>query len=109
MSKNPGKRFEEDIKASANNQGLFILRLNDSSLSWQHEKTSRFTAENPYDFIMFCQPNLFCLELKKLEHYVDPSFYYYFFICYFLLFSIEALIKLSNSGCGLVGRDLNSG
>ena len=65
MSKNPGKRFEEDIKASANNQGLFILRLNDSSLSWQHEKTSRFTAENPYDFIMFCQPNLFCLELKS--------------------------------------------
>ena len=34
MSQNTGKRFEEDIKASANNQGLFILRLNDSSLSW---------------------------------------------------------------------------
>ena len=58
MSKNPGKKFEEDIKSSANTQNIFILRLNDSSLSWQHEKTSRFTAENPYDFIMFCDPNL---------------------------------------------------
>ena len=65
MKKNPGKKFEEDIKASADNQGLFILRLNDSSLSWQHEKTSRFTAENPYDFIVFSEPNLFCLELKS--------------------------------------------
>ena len=65
MSKNPGKKFEEDIKSSANIQNIFILRLNDSSLSWQHEKTSRFTAENPYDFIMFCEPNLFCLELKS--------------------------------------------
>lgn len=65
MAKNPGKKFEEDIKNSAENQGLFILRLNDSSLSWQHEKTSRFTAENPYDFIMFEMPNLFNLELKS--------------------------------------------
>ena len=65
MSKNPGKKFEEDIKSSANTQNIFILRLNDSSLSWQPEKTSRFTAENPYDFIMFCEPNLFCLELKS--------------------------------------------
>ena len=65
MSKNPGKKFEEDIKSSANIQNIFILRLNDSSLSWQPEKTSRFTAENPYDFIMFCEPNLFCLELKS--------------------------------------------
>lgn len=65
MSKNPGKKFEEDIKSSANIQNIFILRLNDSSLSWQHEKTSRFTAENPYDFIMFYEPNLFCLELKS--------------------------------------------
>lgn len=65
MAKNPGKKFEEDIKVSAENQGIFILRLNDSSLSWQHEKTSRFTAENPYDFVMFQPPNLFCLELKS--------------------------------------------
>lgn len=65
MSKNPGKKFEEDIKSSAMMENIFILRLNDSSLSWQHEKTSRFTAENPYDFIMFFKPNLFCLELKS--------------------------------------------
>lgn len=68
MAKNEGKKFEEDIKSSAQSQNLWILRLNDTSLSWCHEKQSRFTAENPYDFLVFEKPNLFCLELKSTKY-----------------------------------------
>lgn len=50
---NDGKIFEKDWKDSAIKQEIFILRLNDSSLSWQHEKQSRFTVENPCDFVQF--------------------------------------------------------
>jgi len=65
---NKGKKFENQFKISANKDGLFIIRLNDSSLSWEHEKTSRFTAENPCDFLLYYSGKLFPLELKSTEY-----------------------------------------
>lgn len=65
---NDGKIFEKDWKDSSIKQEVFILRLNDSSLSWQHEKQSRFTVENPCDFIQFINGTLFTLELKSTKY-----------------------------------------
>ena len=65
---NDGKIFEKDWKDSAMKQGVFILRLNDSSLSWQHEKQSKFTLENPCDFIQFSSGILYALELKSTKY-----------------------------------------
>ena len=66
--KNEGKKFEEDVKNSAINQNIWIIRLNDSSLSWQHEKTSRFTVENPADFLVYQKPNLLAVECKSTKY-----------------------------------------
>ena len=64
---NLGKKFERQWKISADNQEVFCLRLNDSDLSFNQNKElrSRFTMQNPCDFIMFNQGNLFALELKS--------------------------------------------
>lgn len=63
-----GKIFEQQFKTSAMKEGLFILRLNDSSLSWQHERTSKFTVENPCDFILYYNGYLFPVELKSTQY-----------------------------------------
>lgn len=65
---NKGKKFETNWRNSATNQELFILRLNDTSLSFVKEKNARFTCENPCDFIMFYERVLFPLELKSTEY-----------------------------------------
>lgn len=68
MAANEGKKFEKDIKESCENQGIWIIRLSDSSLSWQHERTSRFTVNNPCDFLAFQKPNLFAIECKSTKY-----------------------------------------
>lgn len=68
MATNEGKKFEKDIKESCENQKIWILRLSDSSLSWQHERTSRFTVDNPCDFLVFQKPNLFAIECKSTKY-----------------------------------------
>ena len=78
MAANEGKKFEKDIKESFENQGIWLLRLSDSSLSWQHEKTSRFTVNNPCDFLAYNKPYLFALECKStkyrsLSFTIDPK------------------------------------
>lgn len=67
MSKNPGKIFEGDIQDSAKKQGIWVLRLNDTSLSWMKEKNMRFTPTNIADFIIYKYPNLFLVECKSTE------------------------------------------
>ena len=67
MSKNPGKRFEEDIQKSVP-EHWFCYRLKDSSGSWSNDKSkSRFTPTNMSDFIVFNTDEnlLFGLECKS--------------------------------------------
>ena len=65
--KNAGKKFEQLWKQSAEKQDLFILRLNDSDMSFNPNKElrSRFTLKSPCDFIMFYNGHLFMLEMKS--------------------------------------------
>ena len=65
MAANKGKKFEKQFKESANNDKLFILRLNDTDLSFNGNEHSRFTLRNPYDFLVYEYPNIFCFELKS--------------------------------------------
>ena len=65
--KNAGKKFEQLWKQSAEKQDLFILRLNDTDMSFNQNKElrSRFTLKSPCDFIMFYDGHLFMLEMKS--------------------------------------------
>lgn len=65
---NKGKIFERQIKLSAERQNLFILRLNDTDLSWAKSEKSKFSAKSPCDFILYNYPNIFFLELKSTEN-----------------------------------------
>ena len=53
--KNAGKKFEQLWKQSAEKQDLFILRLNDSDMSFNPNKElrSRFTLKSPADFVLY--------------------------------------------------------
>ena len=64
---NKGKKFERHFKESAISQDLFILRLNDTELSFMTNRQARFTPKNPCDFICFYDGKLFMLELKSTE------------------------------------------
>lgn len=67
---NKGKKFERNFRDSAIDQGVLIVRLNDTNLSFipGKEKNSRFTADNPCDFILYEKPNIYFLELKSTEY-----------------------------------------
>ena len=65
---NMGKRFERNFKESALQDGLFILRLNDTDTSFNHRDGMRFTPTNPADFIAFLDGELYLLELKSTEY-----------------------------------------
>ena len=65
---NKGKVFEKDIKDSAKAQNIWILRLNDTSLSWVKEKTARFTPHNVCDFLVYQKPFLFAWECKSTTY-----------------------------------------
>ena len=65
---NMGKRFERNFKESALQDGLFILRLNDTDTSFNRRDGMRFTPTNPADFIAFLNGELYLLELKSTEY-----------------------------------------
>ena len=67
---NKGKKFERNFRDSAIDQGVLIVRLNDTNLSFipGKEENSRFTADNPCDFILYEKPNIYFLELKSTEY-----------------------------------------
>lgn len=61
--KNTGKVFEEQIKKSIPDDAYYY-RLKDSSSSFSHDGSSRFTPKNPFDCFVFYKQTLFTLELK---------------------------------------------
>ena len=63
---NKGKAFEKDFQEAVKNDELFVLRLHDTSLSWQHEKTSRFQPETPVIFWYMNFPIYLLLSVKAL-------------------------------------------
>lgn len=65
MTKNVGKRFEEDVKKSMPSDCL-IIRLPDPPQSFVKSKTTRFSHKNPCDYICYNSEDgkLWCLELK---------------------------------------------
>lgn len=69
---NKGKKFENNFKESALKYNLFILRLNDTELSFMKNREARFTPMNPCDFICFKDGFLFMLELKSTEYNSIP-------------------------------------
>ena len=69
MRPNLGKKFEQDIRAFAIKQGLWVLRIQDSDLSWAGGN-SRFTNPNPCDCLIFESDTrtLFVVEEKSTIH-----------------------------------------
>lgn len=65
--KNAGKKFEQLWKQSAEKQDLFILRLNDSDMSFNPNKElrSRFTLKSPADFVLYGYSHLYLMEMKS--------------------------------------------
>ena len=61
---NSGKDFEAQWKASVP-EDVLIQRMSDPAQSFFGGSTARFSPNNPYDFFMYREPNLFCLELKS--------------------------------------------
>lgn len=70
QKKNPGKIFEANWKMRSEKQGILTIRLKDSDLSFNpnRELRSKFTAENPCDFVQFYKGHLFTLELKSTKY-----------------------------------------
>lgn len=65
--KNEGKLFENDFAKSF--KDIFILRLKDSASGWNNGNMSRFTVNNPCDFISINIYNnkVLLLELKSFN------------------------------------------
>lgn len=62
---NPGKRFENDFKASVP-EGVYYLRLHDSAIGFDIEhSTQRFAIKSPYDVVLCRDGQMYALELKS--------------------------------------------
>lgn len=61
---NPGKKFEQNFSKSIPDY-VYFLRIKDSSSSFSPNSKSRFTPNNPYDFLLFYNCFLFPMELKS--------------------------------------------
>ena len=69
MSKNVGKRFEEDVKSSIPDYCL-LIRLPDPPHSFTKRSDTRFSIKNPCDYILFdsSSKTLFPIELKTTKY-----------------------------------------
>ena len=69
MAKNSGKVFEDNFKKSVPDYCL-LQRLNDSPQSFKQSNLTRFTPDNPCDFLLFDSIShiLYCLELKTTKY-----------------------------------------
>ncbi len=69
MSKNVGKRFEEDVKFSVPDYCL-LIRLPDPPHSFTKRSDTRFSIKNPCDYILFdgVSRTLFPIELKTTKY-----------------------------------------
>lgn len=61
---NPGKKFEINFSKSIPSD-IYYLRIKDSATSFSPNSKSRFTSNNPYDFLLFFKGFLFPMELKS--------------------------------------------
>ncbi len=114
MSKNPGKKFEEDFRKSCKKiPSLFYHRLKDGTSSWgSSESRTRFQCNNPCDVFLYKFPILLALELKhingkslpfsnirenQIKELTEFSSKYYGIICGFLVMfsSVERCYFLS--------------
>lgn len=66
---NIGKLFEQQFKKSVPSN-CYLLRLNDPPQSFIKSSTTRFSPNNPFDFILFDTTNrlLMCVELKTTKY-----------------------------------------
>lgn len=64
-----GKLFEQDIKNSAEKQGLYFLRLKDSSQSFEQMNQIKggYSWNNPYDCLIYGENKLFAIEMKSTK------------------------------------------
>lgn len=72
---NKGKVFEQEWRKSSENQNLLIIRLADSDMSFNPNKElrSRFTVQQPCDYIMHYNGHIVFLEMKS-THFKSVSF-----------------------------------
>jgi penicillin-binding protein-related factor A (putative recombinase) len=63
LSKNPGKEFEEQLKQSAKDQGIFFYRIKD--VPTMMLKPNAKVSQNNFDSFIYKKPNLFPVELKS--------------------------------------------
>jgi hypothetical protein len=61
---NVGKRFEEDFSHSIKSD-WFCHRLKDTAQSYNNSKDTKFSWDNPFDYMLFNGDTLYCLELKS--------------------------------------------
>lgn len=104
---NKGKIFENDLKDSAKEQELFILRIHDTSLSWIKEKQAAFTPKNPCDFLIYRKPYLFFIEAKSTKSVsmgfeIDPLAGDNAMIKAHQIKSLTEMCKIDGIFCGLV-------
>ena len=64
MTKNVGKIFEEDFSNSVESD-WFCYRLKDAAQSYNNSENTKFSWDNPFDYILFNGSTLYCLELKS--------------------------------------------
>ena len=63
-----GKKFEQQLKKSIDNNKMYYFRLKDNPSSFGCDSASvRFTLNNPYDCFVFYNGFLFPMELKSTE------------------------------------------
>lgn len=68
MAENNGKKFEKNVKASCDKQGVLFERYKDSNkFGFGVDTTTRFTSENPCDGHIFYKGNLIYVELKTAK------------------------------------------
>jgi len=63
--KNEGKLFEESLKSSATEQGVFFYRIKDVNPMFL--KPNAKVGKNDYDSFAYKYPNLFAIELKSTQ------------------------------------------
>jgi penicillin-binding protein-related factor A (putative recombinase) len=63
LSKNTGKNFEEELKTSAAEQGVFFYRIKDVNPMFLKPNTR--VSKNDFDSFIYKKPNLFPVELKS--------------------------------------------
>jgi penicillin-binding protein-related factor A (putative recombinase) len=64
--KNHGKLFEEDMKSSAKDQGIFFYRVKDVPPTLL--KPNARVSKNDFDSFIYRKPNLFPIEFKSTQN-----------------------------------------